>query len=124
MPGKTAFEMDPAEWRLYHPFHGRKPLSTETTNAAEALKLARELARALRHRFAARKVVLFGSLARHDFSDRSDIDLAVWGIPPGQFYRAVAFVCGFSKVWAVDLVDAEDCSESLLRSIEQEGVEL
>jgi hypothetical protein len=38
--------------------------------------------------------------------------------------RAVAFASGFSEVWAIDLVDGEDCPESLLLNIEQEGIAL
>lgn len=33
-------------------------------------------------RYGARKLVLFGSRARGDFHERSDIDLAVYGMPP------------------------------------------
>jgi hypothetical protein len=124
MSGKTALEMDPAEWRQYRPFRAGKAASPLSTQAEEARGVASALARELRNRFGAERVVLFGSLARGEFSGRSDIDLAVWGISPGEFYRAVAFASGCNKVWAVDLVDAEDCSESLKRNIAQEGVEL
>lgn len=70
-------------------------------------------------------VVVFGSLVRRDwFTPWSDIDLAVWGIPANQFYQAVAAVTGLSPDFEVDLVDAEDCSTSLRRTIEREGKEL
>jgi predicted nucleotidyltransferase len=36
----------------------------------------------LARRYGARKLVLFGSRARGDFRERSDIDLAVYGMPP------------------------------------------
>jgi len=124
MSGRTALEMDPAEWRNYQPFHSPNQPSAVSVNASEARNLADKVAQELRRRFAAHRVVLFGSLARSEFSDRSDIDLAVWGIPPGKFYRAVAFASGYSKDWSIDLVDGEDCPESLLGSIEQEGVVL
>jgi predicted nucleotidyltransferase len=124
MSGRTAFEMNPAEWQRYQPFHSQKPRSAAAGNVAEARRVAENLALELRQRFAAKKVMLFGSLARRDFSSRSDIDLAVWGIPDGKFYRAVAFASGYSNVWSIDLVDGKDCPESLLGSIEQEGVEL
>lgn len=124
MSGKTALEMDPAEWRQYRPFRAEKKVVPFSAQTEEARQVASALARELRSRFGAERVVLFGSLARGEFSGRSDIDLAVWGIPPGEFYRAVAFASGYSKIWAVDLVDGEDCSESLRRNIEQEGVAL
>jgi predicted nucleotidyltransferase len=116
--------MGPAEWRQYRPFRAGKDAPPLAAQMKEARRLASTLARELRSRFGAERVVLFGSLARGEFSGRSDIDLAVWGIPPGEFYRAVAFASGCSRVWAVDLVDADDCSEALKRNIEQEGISL
>lgn len=124
MPGKTALEMNIGEWQQYRPFHTRKKSALETQRSSEARRLAETLAIELRERFGAEQVTLFGSLARGELTDRSDIDLAVWGIPPQKFYRAVAFVSGFSAHWRIDLVDGDDCSSSLLRSIEQEGIAL
>lgn len=123
MPGKTALEMNPAELRQYRPFRTGTAVSS-SAQVEEARRVASALARGLRSLFEAERIVLFGSLARGEFSGRSDIDLAVWGVPPAEFYRAVAFASGYSKVWEVDLVDAEDCSEALRRNIEQEGVVL
>lgn len=124
MSGKTALEMDPVEWQRYHPF-GRekstKPLANETF---EARKIADTLAAELRQKFGAKRVVLFGSLARGELTEHSDIDLAVWGVPPENFYSAVAFVTGASISWSVDLIDGDDCPPALLQSIETEGVEL
>lgn len=123
--GKTALEMSPDEWRQYQPFRSDKKISLPYgAQAMQAKRVASSLALELRNRFGAKKVVLFGSLARGEFSGRSDIDLAVWGIPPGEFYRAVAFASGYSKTWEVDLVDIEDCSQTLKGNIEQEGVVL
>jgi predicted nucleotidyltransferase len=90
----------------------------------EGRAVAISIARELKARFGASRVMLFGSFARGDFHRRSDIDLAVWGIPLAAYYRAVAFASGFSKKFKVDLVDAEDCSESLCLHIAGEGVEL
>lgn len=68
--------------------------------------------------------MLFGSLARADFSQWSDIDLAVWGISASDYYKAVAYASGYSSVFKIDLVDAEDCSQSLLQHIIHNGIEL
>ena len=89
-----------------------------------AIKTAGALAKALKERFHASKVMLFGSVTRTDFSQWSDIDLAVWGISISDYYRAVAYASGYSSVFKVDLVDAEDCSQSLLLHITQQGIEL
>jgi predicted nucleotidyltransferase len=75
-------------------------------------------------RFEAKKVMLLGSLARGGHSRWSDIDLAVWGIPPVDFFKAVSFATGFSKIWKVDLVDGGDCSKGLHDIILKEGIEL
>ena len=90
----------------------------------EALKVAKKISGELTKQFGAKRVVLFGSLSRRDFSSCSDIDLAVWGIPVDDFFRAVAFACGISDVWKVDVVDAQDCSDTLREVILKEGTEL
>src|ERR1044071_1379118 len=70
--------------------------------------VARKAAQVLRDEFSARKIYLFGSLARSgDFSLWSDIDLAVYGIPPGRFFEAVGVVTGLSHEFKIDLVDLE-----------------
>ena len=95
-----------------------------TSRQKPARETADVLAKELKERFHASKVMLFGSLTRADFSQWSDIDLAVWGVSSSDYYKAVAFASGFSSVFKVDLVDAEDCSQSLLQHITQNGIEL
>lgn len=90
----------------------------------EAKDTAKKIAVELKKRFGAEKVMLFGSIVHDDFHKWSDIDLAVWGIKPADFFKAVAVATGFSGVFKVDLVDAEDCSKLLLEHILREGVEL
>lgn len=91
----------------------------------EAWQLAVKLAAILKERFAARKVAVFGSLIdRSRFTRWSDVDLAAWGIPDDRYYAAVAAVTGISEVFKVDLVDPEECRESLRGAIEREGIEL
>ena len=113
-----------AKWIKYHPFCFDKGQKPSETKIKDAQIVAKKITDIFISRFNAKKVVLFGSLARGDFSLRSDIDLAVWGIPPADFYRAVALACGFSKVWKVDVVDAEDCSKTLIDVIQKEGIRL
>jgi Nucleotidyltransferase domain. len=79
----------------------------------------------LHREFSVRRVVVFGSLAhRAWFTDRSDIDLAAWGIPVERYYRAVATVTGPSPLFKVDLVDPATCRPSVRQAIETEGIEL
>jgi len=38
----------------------------------------------------ARKIILYGSLARGDYKSNSDIDICVEGIPNDSYFRAIA----------------------------------
>lgn len=124
MPHKRAMDISQATYRQYHPFASRQKQPFPEEKRQEALQVATEIARELHTTFGATKVVLFGSLARGQFSFRSDVDLAVWGIPPALFYRAVAFVTGYSTSWSIDLIDAAEAPPNLLQNIEKEGLEL
>jgi len=124
MPHKRAIDTSQNTCRQYHPFASRQKQPFPEEKRQEALQVATEIARELYKTFGATKVVLFGSLARGQFSFRSDIDLAVWGIPPALFYRAVAFVTGYSPNWSIDLIDAAEAPPHLLQNIEKEGLEL
>ena len=124
MTSKTALDIEPAQWRHYRPFKVTAEKNLTASTLAEATGVARSIAKELIERFGAKKVILFGSLARGGHTRWSDIDLAAWGIPPVDFFKAVAFATGFSKIWKVDLVDGEDCSKSLHDVILKEGIEL
>ncbi len=125
MPSRTAKNISPEALKQFHPFimhpGGEEVSSVRQQSARDT---AGALAKVLKERFHASKVVLFGSVTRTDFSQWSDIDLAVWGISISDYYRAVAYASGYSSVFKVDLVDAEDCSQSLLLHITQHGIEL
>jgi uncharacterized protein len=127
---KTALELSPEEWQIYQPLavlQERRKSSVEQTEERwhQARRVADEAARLLRKEFGATRVILFGSAAYQSwFTDRSDIDLAVWGITPEQFFAAVAAITGFSADFKMDLVDAENCSPTLRLIIERDGIEL
>jgi len=55
----------------------------------------------------AREVYLFGSLAKGRERPGSDIDLAVSGLPPERFFRALGRVMEAVNV-RVDLIDLDD----------------
>ena len=124
MNSKTAIDMDPSMLEQYRPFKLYEQGKSASSLYREALKVAKKISGELTKQFGAKRVVLFGSLSRGDFSSGSDIDLAVWGIPAYDFFRAVAFACGISDVWKVDVVDAQDCSDTLRKVILEEGTEL
>ena len=124
MTSKTALDIEQSQWRQYRPFRIAAEKDMPPTSLEGATSVARSIAKELVERFGAKKVMLFGSLARGGYSKWSDIDLAVWGIPPVEFFKAVSFATGFSKTWKVDLVGGEDCSTGLQDVILKEGIEL
>lgn len=127
---KTALDMTEDQWLAYDTGAAVRRRRTSVDPRAQerwqqAQQLAREAARRLREEFGARRVVLFGSaVEQSSFTKWSDVDLAVWGVPPERFYAAVAAVTGLCVDIHVDLMDAEQCSESLKETIEREGVGL
>jgi uncharacterized protein len=82
------------------------------------LAVAQEAAEILKQEFNAEKVVLFGSMLSFErIHERSDVDLAVWGLEPQQYYRAVGKLQGLHRDMPVDLIEAESASPRLLREI-------
>ena len=83
-----------------------------------------EQIRTLAALFGADKIVLFGSRSRGDYGERSDIDLAVWGLPDkrqSEFYFMVNeetdTLLKFDVVFITD-----HTSDRLLKNIEEDGV--
>jgi len=69
--------------------------------------------------------VVFGSLVGgRSFSRWSDIDLAAWGLPPDDYFVAVARLQDLSPEFEIDLVTMEYCRPELLKVILREGREL
>lgn len=60
----------------------------------------------------AREVYLFGSHARGDAVPESDLDLAIRGMPPEHFFRAVGDLFA-TLSFPVDVVDLDDSSPAL-----------
>ncbi len=88
-----------------------------------AWELAREVAAALRKRFGATRVVVFGSLVHPGyFTPWSDVDIAAWGIAPDDTFRAIGVAMDADPEIQVNLVDVGACKASLLRVIERDGV--
>ena len=86
---------------------------------------ARQAAEVLRRRFGTETVFAFGSLVRGGtFDERSDVDLAVRGVPPQDFFRASAAAAAAVCEFDLDLIDLDDCSPALREQVQREGVGL
>ncbi len=74
-------------------------------------------------RLGAAKILLYGSRARGDNRERSDVDLAVYGMPAANRSRFLDAVENFSTLLEFDVVfvDAK-ISRALLQNIEKDGV--
>jgi len=125
----TAFEMTSEELGKFRPTKkiaasGRQSRLLEKRRV-KALEMAQKASFLLRQRYGAKRVVVFGSLARaKSFNVWSDIDLAAWGIAPDKFFSAVAAVTGLSPDFKIDLVEPDTCREAIKSSIQKHGVEI
>jgi predicted nucleotidyltransferase len=91
--------------------------ASERTNA----RLAKLESAAMRlTRRGARHAWVFGSLARGDAREDSDVDLAVEGLPAAEYFAALAELMELFE-GRVDLVRLEDAGESLRASVREEG---
>jgi predicted nucleotidyltransferase len=90
---------------------------------ARARQAAHDAAARIGTRVGARRVLLFGSLARGSFGLGSDIDLAVEGLAAGRLVDALAAAedgCPFR----VDVVPLESTRPEMTRRIASEGTAL
>lgn len=89
----------------------------------QGLEVARKAAQILKQDFGAQRVVLFGSMLNPErMTWHSDIDLAVWGLPESDYFKAGAAIeRGHS--FGIDLVEVQHAKSHILKAIEQ-GIEL
>lgn len=122
---KTVSQLTPEELKQYDPARNlHKELDLERWKRAQ--DRLPKLAALLREQFGAERVKVFGSLIDKDRYTRwSDIDLAVWGIAPEQYYKAVGAVNDLSADIKVDLIDLRSCKSATLEQIiEEEGIKI
>lgn len=79
----------------------------------------------LARRHGARRLVLFGSRARGDHKERSDIDLAVYGMPEAEQARFWLEAEDLPTLLKLDIVHIlPGMNPEFLRNIEKDGVTL
>ena len=99
-----------------------RKLKERHQRACQVAELAGHL---LKTEFGAQRVVLFGSVRFPErFHQRSDIDLAVWGLEERLYYRAVSRLLDLEPSISIDLIEAELAPPNLLAVICQDGVTL
>jgi len=102
----------------------RRTAQARRQRREKAWEVARAAAALLKSRYHATRVVAFGSLTQTDrFHLWSDVDLAVWGLAPAEYFEAVARVLDIGGEIKVDLIMAERCKPYLREAIAK-GVDL
>lgn len=123
----TILDLTPEALKKYHPHEAFRKRRAETRmevakRRRRAHAAALKAAALLKTTFGAKKVFLFGSLARRaDFTLYSDIDLAVRGIPSDRFLAAMDAVLTMDGEFKIDLVDLDFCLPAMREEIEKEG---
>ena len=91
---------------------------SETAMADETERLLGEAIAALKAA-GAREVYLFGSTAKGKLSENSDVDMAVSGLPPEAFFRAMAAAHDALRR-PLDLIDLDE-DNPFTRYLKEEG---
>ncbi len=126
----TALELSREGWKQYvEAALRRSRFSGEGSEEGKAhgqlMARVRKAAAMLKTRFSAKRVVLFGSLAHSAwFLPDSDVDIAVEGLAPEDYWHAWRMVEEIIGDRPVDLIDMQEASETLLKAIDRYGVEL
>ena len=126
----TALELNREGWKHYveATLRRSKPVAVkpEVEEARkQLLTRVRKAAVALKSHFSVRKVIVFGSLTHPAwFTLDSDVDLAVEGLNPKNYWQAWRIVEEIVGDRPVDLVEIESAGESLRQAIERDGIVL
>jgi uncharacterized protein len=120
-----AFNIPPGKMAEYRAGARRREAARQAeidARFASAWEAAQEGAEILKSQFQAEKVVVFGSLLdRRLFHQRSDVDLAAWGIREEQYLMALSRLSNISSEISVDLIRVEEAPERLYQRIITDG---
>jgi predicted nucleotidyltransferase len=114
-PAELIFGCVQSEDRRSHMTEGPKMSETLPLQREQVRELAKRCAHVLHTRFGARRVVPFGSVVENgQWHARSDLDLAVEGLAPEQFFHAWASLRAILPAGLeLDLVALEDVSAEM-----------
>lgn len=118
------FAMAPFE--RYVAAHRARRIADAAEAAARSLAAMREAKRTastLGAGFSINRVVLYGSLARGGFTARSDVDLAVEGLPVGALVAAEVLANADTR-FDISIIRIEDAPLHIRRAVDEEGIEL
>lgn len=124
-PNPREITMQPEEYAAY--LQGARQRRQAQQRQLQAyhqtlLAVATQAAQILKQEFGAQQVWLFGSvLVPRSIHARSDVDLAVAGLDPTQYFVALARLLDLDPNVSVDLVEIERTSDSLRSRILSEG---
>ena len=123
--GKTAAQLTTQEKNNYRKFarlRDETEMREMLARRERALLVARKAARILKESFGVTRVLLFGSLVTQSwFHIRSDVDLAVEGLKPKDFWRADCRLESISDGFEIDLVDLSTAPSGLKQTISRDG---
>jgi len=123
----TALELGKKGWKS---FLGKKRYIPHLSNIQQIereklINTAYHAATLLKKEFQFTRIILFGSLVHKAwFSEDSDIDLAVEGLPTNQYFKALSRLESMISSRKVDLVDMSEIAEPVKKMIISEGIEL
>lgn len=80
----------------------------------------RQIVQTLRDNYGVQRIILFGSLAKNRFTAEADIDLAVAGLSPADFFTAYAEVNRLTR-FRVDLKPLESLHPHFYQRILAQG---
>lgn len=104
-------------------YYNKENIKRKELIRQEALKTAKSIASKLKANNLARKIFLFGSFARNDFHENSDLDLYVVGMEE-DIEEAYKIAETLSKSRAVSFIFEADKVPWIEDVIKREGVEL